>query len=110
MAAVAQSAVTINDSWVEASSGPTLKCVDATLVLSSQGGLTNSIGAALFGMTRIRECSNASDSAASLLLVAAPSYDRTKVCIYQMTNATDATRTTPADVSLTIRLIVRGNE
>lgn len=110
MAALTQSGVTINDVWTEASSGPVLKCMDVTLVLSTQGGLTNNIPATLFGMSRVRDCSNAVDSAASLLIIAAPSYDRTKVCIFQMTQATDASRTAPADVSLTIRLIVKGLE
>lgn len=108
MAALTQSGVTINDSWVEATSGPCFKCIDATLVLSSQGGLTNNIPAALFGLSKVRECTSARDSAGSLLILAAPSYDGAYVCVYQMTNATDATRTTPVDVSLTIRLIVKG--
>lgn len=110
MGAVAASAVTFNDVWYTADTGPNMKCTDVTVVLSSQGGLTNNIPAALFGMRKIRECSSAVDSAGSLLLVAAPSYDRNYVCIYQLTNATDATRTTPADISLTIRLIVKGVE
>lgn len=110
MAALTSAGVTFNDVWYSADTGVNMKCVDVTLVLSSQGGLTNNIPCSLFGMSRVRECSNAVDSAASLLLLAAPSYDRTKVCIYQMTNATDATRTAPVDVSLTIRLIVKGTE
>lgn len=110
MAALTSSGVTFNDVWYTGDTGPNMKCCDVTLVLSSQGGLTNNIPCTLFGMARVREVSNASDSAGSLLIIGAPSYDRTKVCIYQMTNATDATRTTPVDVSLTIRLIVKGVE
>lgn len=110
MAALTSSGVTFNNIWYEAGTDRNLKCVDVTLVLSSQGGLTNNIPASLFGMSQIRECSNAVDSAASLLVICAPSYARAYVCVFQMTNATDATRTAPVDVSLTIRLIVKGTE
>lgn len=52
MAALTSTGVTINDAWYTPSK-PKLKTVDVTLVLSSQGGLTNNIPASLFGLTRI---------------------------------------------------------
>lgn len=111
MAAVLASAVTINDVWYTADTGRQLKVVDATIVLSSQGGLTNSIGAALFGMNRVRGTVGPGvDSVGSLAYPLAPSYDRTLLCVYDLTNATDATRATPADITKTIRVIVQGTE
>lgn len=59
MANLAQSAVTINDQWVEASS-PSRQYIgmEVTLVLTGQGGGTNLIQAALFGMTYIYKVEN----------------------------------------------------
>lgn len=110
MSAVLASAVTFNEIWYTADTGRTLKCVDATIVLSSQGGLSNYIGAALFGMSKIRDSGPAVDSLGSVLYPTAPSYARDKLAIYDMTNATDATRATPADVTVTVRVTVKGTE
>jgi hypothetical protein len=110
MGAVASSAVTINDVWYSANTGPTVKNVDATIVLSSQGGLTNNIPASLFGMASIKSASNGVDSAGSVLYPCGPSYAGAYLCVYDMTNATDATRSTPADVSVTLRVTVTGLE
>ena len=110
MGAVAASAVTINEVWYSTYTGRQLKFVDATIVLSTQGGLTNSIAASLFGLYRFRRTEPGVDSAGSLIYPTAPSYDRTLLCIYDLTNATDATRATPADITKTIRVIVAGTE
>lgn len=110
MAALLPSGVTFNDVWYTADTGVNLKAVDVTLVLSSQGGTVNNIPASLFGMSQIREVSNAVESVSSQIVLCAPSYDRSKLYTYQPENATDATRGDPVDVSLTIRLIVKGSE
>jgi hypothetical protein len=110
MAALTSSGVTINDVWYSANTGPTVKNVDATLVLVSQGGLTNNIPAALFGMASIKAASNAVDSVGSILYPCGPSYNGAYLCVYDMTNATDATRSTPADVTVTLKVIVTGLE
>jgi len=110
MSAVAASAVTINEVWYTADTGRQLKCVDATVVLSSQGDLTDYIGASLFGMSRIRDSSVGVDSVGSLLYPTAPSYDRTKLAVYNTETATDANRADPVNISATIRVIVKGTE
>jgi hypothetical protein len=103
MAALTKTGVTINDSWQESQpNGRKFKCVDATLVLSSQGGLTNNIPAALFGMTKILQATSFRDSSDNSVL-GYPSYvgDYLVFC-------TAATAGTPADQTATVRGIVKG--
>src|SRR5690242_9466245 len=104
MAALTSSGVTINDVWYNGDRQRTLKCVDVTLVLSSQGGLTNYIGASLFGMSSIKESSGFRDSS-SVAVATGPSYDGTKLVTYAI-----ETNGNPADKSVTIRGVVRGTE
>jgi len=106
MAALTRSGVTFNATW-QTPAPRKLKCVDVNLVLSSQGGLTNSIGAALFGMSTIEEVGLARD-ADSAIFLGAPSYDRTKVVMYDVANATDGSRDAPADITATVRVIIKG--
>lgn len=61
MANLAQSAVTSNEVWYDGRNRK-LKFVDATLVLTGQGGLTNLIPASLFGMSKIVDVQSARDS------------------------------------------------
>lgn len=110
MAALTSSGVTINDVWYSANTGRTLKYVDATLVLDTQGGLTNNIPAALFGMASIKQGGNAVDSVGSLLYPTAPSYDGAYLCVYDIETATDANRANPVDISATVRVTVAGLE
>ena len=103
MAAVAQSAVTVNDTWK--GGGTTSRRYlykDVTIVLSSQGGLTNYVGASLFGMTKIKRAYGFRDSS-SVAVGAGPSYDESKLVFY-----TVETNGNPADKSATYRGIVFG--
>lgn len=110
MAAFVASSTTLTTNEIWSTVAPRrLKCVDVNLVLVAQGGLTNSIPASAFGLTTIEETLPARDSN-SLVYVTGASYDRTKLCIYDVTNATDATRSTPADITATIRVTVKGKE
>lgn len=103
MAALTSSGVTVNGTWKEAGTNSRLLLVkDVTLVLSSQGGLTNSVGADLFGMTKIVDCSLFRDSS-SVVVGACPSWDREKLVFYAL--ETDGN---PADISATVRGIVKG--
>jgi hypothetical protein len=53
MAAVAQSAVTITDSYsVGATNGKRRSVVEATLILAAQGGLVNFVAVSLFGLSK----------------------------------------------------------
>lgn len=104
MAALTSAGVTINEVWYTGDLQRQLKALDVNLVLSSQGGLTNSVAASLFGLTTIEECTLFRD-ASSVVVGAAPSYDRSKLVFYAL-----ETNGSPADVSVTVRGIVKGKE
>jgi hypothetical protein len=70
--------------------------------------VTNYIPAFVFEMTVIEECSVATKSDDDLIL-AAPSYNGTKLLLYDILNATDANRGDPADfVNTTFAVTVKG--
>lgn len=76
MAALLSSAVTINNSWLEPGlGGKLIKVRQVTMVLTGQGGTTNTIAAKLFDLTKIESCTPLVKSDNSLLVVAGPSYD-----------------------------------
>ncbi len=103
MAALTSAGVTVNRSWQEGNpNGRKFKAVDVTLVLSSQGGATNNIPAALFGMTEIVDATGFRDSAGAHVQ-AMPSYTGAL-----LTFCTEATAGTPADQTATVRGIVKG--
>lgn len=79
MANLLPAAVVLNDTWTEGGTNSRIfTAQEATLTLTGQGGLTNLIPAALFGMTNIKEVRNARN-ASSVVYGAAPSYDHTSV-------------------------------
>lgn len=83
MANLAQTAVTINEIYYSgARVGSKRKVVDATLVLTGQGGGTNLIAASLFGLTTIDQIVGFRDSN-GLPYLASPSYDGTGILIAQ---------------------------
>lgn len=103
MANLAQSAVTINDTWIEGSS-PSRRytAVEATMVLTGQGGGTNLILAALFGMTYIFEVKSMRSTSKNY--IAAPAYDHTGINICALSADTGAF----ADISDTVKCVVIG--
>jgi hypothetical protein len=104
MAVLATSAVTVNRSFREGGhSGKDNLIQQLTLVLTGQGGATNTIDAATLGLKKIESCSNAITSAGAIIL-AAPSYDGTVLLLA----ATDATAGAVSDQTATIRLRVIG--
>lgn len=104
MAALTSSGVTVNDSWNESgNNNRKFRAKDVTLVLSSQGGLTNNIPASLFGMTKISSARAFRDSS-SVAVYAGPSYDGSYLVFY-----TIETNGNPADKSATYRGVVVGN-
>lgn len=104
MANLAQSAVSIQEVYkTGGTSGRKYKAVDAILTLSGQGGLTNTIPVALFGMTKIKEVRNCRTST-SVIMPAAPSYDGSVVAIGAVGTGI------PTDSSATVQLTVIGNE
>lgn len=109
MAALAQSAVTINRAWVEGGlAGKDVRCRQVTLVLTGQGTIANPIAASLFNLTKIEQCSNAINDADTVIYPCVPSYDGTKLLFNSLVQATDANRALPADITATVRLIVKG--
>jgi hypothetical protein len=103
MATLAASAVTINSRYNSiANTEGKRQTVDATLVLTGQGGLTNTIPASLLGLSAI-DSASVVDSDSNQLL-AGPSYDRTLLVL----STTSATTGAPTDVTATVRAIVTG--
>lgn len=104
MAALLQSAVTINTRYnTIADTEGKRQVVDATLVLTGQGGATNSIAATLLGLQSIDACDSIVDSSNNVY-IGVPSYDRTLLIL---TN-TNAVTGTPADITATVRAVIRG--
>lgn len=111
MANLAASAVTVNKRWPLGDRTQKLvgKVIDATCVLTGQGTATNKITAAVLGLSKVYAV-KACIADGNTLLLASPSYDLTYINLYNMANATDATRVDPVDITDTIRLIVEGKE
>lgn len=109
MPAATASVLTVLKSWEDGTKqGKAInRVVEGRLTLTAQGGLTNNIPASVFGLRYIREADGgvASNNAAYLVL---PSYDGTLLLVYDLTQATDANRATPADITATIRVTVKG--
>jgi len=110
MATLAASAVTVRDSWWEGGAPLTkkTKVKSLTLVLTGHGGATNTILATTLGFTTIREVTLVQTDDDSAVYLGAPSYDGTKLFLYDMSNATDATRDAPVDITDTVRCLVKG--
>ena len=107
MAALTSSGVTIHDAGYLAGH-PKVKWADVTLVLSSQGGLTNNIPASLFGMTRILWAGQFRDTS-SVARTFGPNYSTTAVGTLLVAYTVE-TNGNPADVSVTVRGTVFGYE
>lgn len=104
MAILAMSSITVNDTWKEGgTNGRRFLVKDVTLALAGQGGLTNTIAASLFGMSKIDYVRAARDSV-SALIGAGPSYDGSYLVF-----ANVETNGTPTDQTGTFRLHVAGH-
>lgn len=110
MAALANGAVTVLDSFLEVTvpleRRRHVKHVE--VVLTGQGGAANTISAANFGFNTIFEVSLVQTDDNSAVYAAAPSYDGTKLFLYDLSNATDASRDAPADITDTVRFVIKG--
>lgn len=104
MANVAASAVTTNEVWYDGAVQRALKCLDVNIVLSSQGDLTDSVPASIFGLRTIEEVLWFRTSA-SVAVGAWPSYDRTKLVFGAL-----ETNGSPTAVSVTVRGVIKGKE
>lgn len=105
MAALTISGVTFNDAWNEdGNNGRRFRALDVTLVLSSQGGLTNNIPASLFGFKKFKSARAFRDSS-SVAVSAGPSWDGNYLVFYAV-----ETNGNPADKTATYRGVVVGVE
>lgn len=80
----------------------------AKVVLGAQGTTTNKITAAALGLKKVESCSNAVKDDNTKVYPAVPTADGTAVLLVDLTNATDANRANPADITATIYITVRG--
>lgn len=109
MANLAASAVTIERSWTEAGvNGKDLSARQVTLVLTGQGGSTNKILATVLGLSKIEQAHAFVKSDDTKMYPATPSYDGSFLCLNDLTQATDANRALPADITATVRGVVKG--
>lgn len=111
MAALASTAVTVvNATNLVALGSPRLTMKRLTLVLTGQGGATNTIGATALGFTSLLSCSNATADDDGFLYPAMVSYDGSKIFLTDMSKneANTATRDVPTDITDTVRILVTG--
>ena len=79
-------------------------------VPASQGGATNTIAAACFGLTTVEGADSARISSSDKAFLAGPSFDKTKLYFYTLVDATDATRNSPSDTTAVTKCHVYGTE
>ena len=108
MAALTSDNVTVNLGYELLSMPFRLKTKQLTLVLSSQGGASNTIDASTLGFTKLLSSEMAQKSDDALAYPTCPSYDGSKLFFYNPAQATDANRDDPADVTGTFRVTVTG--
>ena len=109
MAALTSDKVTVETGFIVVAAPYNAKTKLLTLVLSSQGGATNTVDASTLGFTKILGSTMAQKSDDALALHTCPSYDGSKLFFYNPAQATDANRDDPADVTGTFRVLVWGN-
>lgn len=112
MAAITSAVVTLVDSYpvlIRGRQKATRRCLD--VVLSAQGGTALDIPASALGFTRLLDVDGVN------LIVSGPAYrcatvgldsSGLEVITYDLTNATDASRTTRANLTGTLRIWVTG--
>lgn len=89
--------------------GPRLTVKRLTLALTAAGtASTHTIDATTIGFTTITNCSNAIKSDDAVIVPAVPSYDGSKILLASLTQATDASRDDPAQITGTFRITVTG--
>lgn len=109
MAALTSTEVTINDFWYTGNYvGSKRKVCDVTLVLSSQGGLTNNIPASLFGIRKITDARSFRDTS-SVKKTFGPNRTSTLDGTLLVAYAVE-TSGSPADATGTYRGLVEGTE
>lgn len=108
MSALTSDNVTVTRGWTTVATPMNVKHKQLTLVLSSQGGASNTVDASTLGFGVILGSAMAQKSDDALAYPTCPSYDGSKLFFYNPAQATDASRDDPADVSGTFRVLVWG--
>lgn len=109
MADLASSAVTVEKSWTEGgTNGKRVRCYRVTLVLTGQGSTTNKIPASVLGLSVIEQASEFVKSDDTKVYPASPDYAGANLLLTDPTQATDANRALPADITATLRGVVKG--
>lgn len=109
MANLAASGVTVERSWTEGgTNGRRYTAKQVTLVLNAMGSATNKVLASVLGFQYIAESGNFVADGDDVIFPTVPSYDGSELYFLVATNATDATRAAPADVTDTVRGVVKG--
>jgi hypothetical protein len=108
MADLTAAAVTIERQWTEGgTSGKEITCMEVTLVLPGQGGLTDKIPATLFGISKLEQAVGFRRDSNEAMM-AAPSYDGANLILFNVETVTDADRGLAVNVADTIRGVVKG--
>jgi hypothetical protein len=109
MADLAATAVSILKSWTEGGlHGKRVSCRQVQLTLTGQGTTTNKIPASVLGLGVIEQASNFVKSDDAKVYPAAVSNDGANLLLVDLTNATDANRADPADITATAIGVVKG--
>jgi hypothetical protein len=109
MADLLSSAVTVLRGWKQPGTGVQLATKQLTLVLTGQGNTAETIDASTLGFQKIVSCSNAIKADDSVIVVAVPSYDGSKILFANLNQSDDTKRHEPATISGTFRLTITGS-
>jgi hypothetical protein len=112
MAAVVTADLTIHRTWYETTKNPrrVRKAIDVTIDVDGAGTLaTNTIDAATLGFKSIEEVSNGVNAAGTLIVLATPSPDRSKILLSDLNVSTDADRAKPVAVTGIYRFTIKGD-
>lgn len=113
MATLAATSVTINRAWNEGGpSGRDLSCRLVTIVTDGSpgnGSATNLIPATALALTTIEQAGTFLNTTDTDIVLATPDSTGANLFLYNMNNATDATRSDPVDfISKTLKGVVKG--
>lgn len=109
MADLTQTAVEVLDQWVVGDRTQKIvrKVKRVKLSLTGQGTVANKIPASVFNFTHVHEAYNVITDG-NTLLHASPSFDGSRLLLFNPNQATDANRGNPADITDTVIVTVVG--
>lgn len=109
MANLAASAVTIEKAWTEGDvSGKRVSARQVTLVLTAQGTVANAIPVSVLQLSVLEQAGPFVSDDNTKIYLGVPTYDGSQLLLMNPAVVTDADRVKPADITATIRGIVKG--